>query len=164
MDPGATSTTPAGAAPGPKADVAADESNVHLQHAWTDFVAAIRCARQPRRDAEGLSLAQYELLRPLLEHQKMRVGQLADAAGVRGPTATRMLDALERVALIDRVHSRSDRRHVRISLTSAGRAAVTGKQEQIERARQDVFDSLSPAQREHVATFLEAMTGVIGRL
>src|SRR3954465_7656515 len=99
--------------------VATDRSGAHLERAWSEFVAAIRCARQPRRDADGLSLAQHELLRPLLEQETMRVGQLAGAAGVRGPTATRMLDGLERAALVHRVHSRSDRRHVRISLTEA---------------------------------------------
>jgi DNA-binding MarR family transcriptional regulator len=150
----------------PSSDAVAlhDRSNEHLRGAWTGFVAAIRCARQPRRDADGLSLAQYELLRPLLDVDTLRVGELAEAAGVRGPTATRMLDTLERASLIDRVHSRSDRRHVRISLTGAGHSAVTDKHDQIERARQEVFDTLSPAQREHVASFLEAMTGVIGRL
>jgi MarR family transcriptional regulator, organic hydroperoxide resistance regulator len=146
------------------AQAVTDLSGAHLERAWTDFVAAIRCARQPRRDPEGLSLAQFELLRPLLDEQPLRVGQLADAAGVRGPTATRMLDTVERAGLVDRVHSRSDRRHVRVTLTRPGRAAVLEKQEQIERARQEVFASLSPAQQEHVASFLEAMTGVIGRL
>jgi DNA-binding MarR family transcriptional regulator len=143
---------------------AMEEGGARLEHAWTAFVAAIRCARQPRRDPEGLSLAQYELLRPLLDRQPLRVGELADAAGVRGPTATRMLDTVGRAGLVDRVHSRTDRRHVRISLTRSGHTAVVQKQDQIERARQEVFATLSPAQREDVASFLEAMTGVIGRL
>jgi DNA-binding MarR family transcriptional regulator len=146
------------------APAATNRSGVQLEHAWTEFVAAIRCARQPRRDPDGLSLAQHELLRPLLDEQPLRVGELADAAGVRGPTATRMLDTVERAGLVERVHSRSDRRHVRISLTRAGHTAVVHKQDQIERARQEVFDTLSPAQQENVASFLEAMTGVIGRL
>ncbi len=146
------------------APAATSRSGAQLELAWTEFVAAIRCARQPRRDPDGLSLAQHELLRPLLDQQPLRVGELADAAGVRGPTATRMLDTVERAGLVERVHSRTDRRHVRVSLTRAGHTAVVQKQHQIERARQEVFDTLSPVQQEHVASFLGAMTGVIGRL
>jgi DNA-binding MarR family transcriptional regulator len=141
-----------------------DPTVVHLRQAWAGFVGAIRASRQPRRGDHGLSLAQYQLLQPLIERERVRVGELADWAGIRGPTATRMLDGLERDSLIRRSHSRVDRRHVSISLTPLGRAAVDSKHEEIERARMDVFEALTPAEREHVAGFLEAMTGVIHRL
>jgi DNA-binding MarR family transcriptional regulator len=135
-----------------------------LTDAWHDFLAALRESRQPRRDLEGLSLAQYRVLSPLVEHRSLRVGQLADEAGIRGPTATRILDGLTRSALVRRQHSQKDRREVRISLTTQGRAAVAAKLEQMEQARRETFEQLSPEEREHVTRFLGLMSDVIGRL
>ena len=135
-----------------------------LTDAWHDFLAALRESRQPRRDLEGLSLAQYRVLAPLVENRLLRVGQLADEAGIRGPTATRILDGLARSALVRRQHSQKDRREVRISLTTEGRAAVAAKIEQMEQARRETFEQLSPEEREHVTRFLGLMSDVIGRL
>jgi DNA-binding MarR family transcriptional regulator len=135
-----------------------------LQDAWHDFLAALREARQPRRDIGGLSLAQYRVLAPLLEHRSLRVGELAERAGIQGPTATRILDGLARNALVRRQHSKRDRREVRISLTPEGREAVASKLDQMERARRDTFEKLSPAEREHVTRFLGLMSDVVGRL
>ena len=135
-----------------------------LTDAWHDFLAALRESRQPRRDLEGLSLAQYRVLAPLVENRSLRVGQLADEAGIRGPTATRILDGLARSALVRRQHSQKDRREVRISLTTEGRAAVAAKIEQMEPARRETFEQLSPEEREHVTRFLGLMSDVIGRL
>jgi DNA-binding MarR family transcriptional regulator len=135
-----------------------------LDEAWHDFLAALRESRQPRRDLEGLSLAQYRVLAPLVQHRSLRVGQLAEEACIRGPTATRILDGLTRSALVRRQHSQRDRREVRISLTPEGRAAVAAKLERMEQARRQTFEQLSPEEREHATRFLGLMSNVIGRL
>jgi DNA-binding MarR family transcriptional regulator len=135
-----------------------------LAAAWSDFLAAMREARQPTRPRDGLSLAQYRLLLPLGDGRALRVGELADDAEIRGPTASRMLDGLERQGLVERTHSRDDRRHVRVTLTPAGCEALAGKQAQIERARHDAFQQLTHEEREHAARFLSLMADVIRHL
>lgn len=135
-----------------------------LTDAWHDFLAALRESRQPRRDPSGLSLAQYRVLAPLLAHPSLRVGELAAQAGIRGPTATRILDGLARSAIVRRQHSKRDRREVRISLTPEGRAAVASKLALMEHARRTTFEKLSPEEREHVTRFLGLMSDVVGRL
>jgi DNA-binding MarR family transcriptional regulator len=141
----------------------ASEENDELREAWEGFLAATRRARRPV-SAPGLSLAQFRLLSPLLDGGPHRVGELADAAEVSGPTATRMLDALERGGLIRRTHGRDDRRHVRISLTPDGQEAVVAKQGRIERARQGVFETLTQEERAHAARFLTLMARAISEL
>jgi DNA-binding MarR family transcriptional regulator len=135
-----------------------------LTDAWHDFLAALRESRQPRRDPGGLSLAQYRVLAPLVLHRSLRVGELAQEAGIRGPTATRILDGLTRSALVRRQRSQRDRREVRISLTPEGRAAVAAKLDLMEQARRTTFEKLSPEEREHVTRFLGLMSEVVGRL
>jgi DNA-binding MarR family transcriptional regulator len=144
-----------------------NEAHPHQQElasAWADFLAAMREARQPSRSSNGLSLAQFRLLSPLAENTSLRVGELADRAEIRGPTASRMLDGLQRQGLVRRTHSRDDRRHVRVSLTPAGRQCVTDKQGQIERARSDAFAQLSDEEQAHAARFLGLMADVIRHL
>jgi DNA-binding MarR family transcriptional regulator len=135
-----------------------------LSDAWHEFLAALRESRQPRRDPGGLSLAQYRVLAPLVQEPSLRVGELAAAAGIRGPTATRILDGLARSALVRRQHSKRDRREVRISLTPEGRAAVVAKLNVMEQARREMFGKLSHEEREHVTRFLGLMSDVVGRL
>src|SRR4051812_50096059 len=71
--------------------------------ALDDFRRASGRARG-RLAAEGdLTLSQYHLLEPLLDAEEaLGVGELACAAGVSAPTATRMLSGLERAALVER--------------------------------------------------------------
>ena len=89
--------------------------------AWTEFFGAIRRARgRATREVEreGLSLAQFGLLFSFVELERgdvLPVGALAEAAGIAQPTATRMLDGLERQGIVERRPSTADRRSVRLS-------------------------------------------------
>ena len=54
-------------------------------------------------DEGELSLSQYHLLEPLIDGERLATCELALAAGVSAPTATRMLSGLEREGLVERV-------------------------------------------------------------
>ena len=58
---------------------------------------------------------------PLTGGTPRRVRDLAEVAGIAPSTATRILDALERRAIISRSRSDHDRRGVTVSLTAFGR-------------------------------------------
>jgi DNA-binding MarR family transcriptional regulator len=131
--------------------------------AWETFFRTTRRlrSRAGRQDLEGLSLPQYHLLEALLGANELTVGVLAEAAGVAAPTATRMLDCLERDGHVMRRHSESDRRSVLISLTPSGREAVDAAHERVNAWRRRVFEALEPDEREQAAALLTRLSQVM---
>jgi MarR family transcriptional regulator, organic hydroperoxide resistance regulator len=130
-----------------------------------DFMRASRRARG-RLAAEGdLSLSQYHLLEPLLSADgPLGVSELASAAGVSAPTATRMLATLERDALVERRACAGDRRVVHIALTAEGERRVLRKGERIATRRAEIFASLAPAERRQAARILTRLAAAIEEL
>ena len=135
----------------------------HFASAWETFFRTTRRlrARAGKQDLGGLSLAQYQLLQPLRDADELTVGVLAEGAGVAAPTATRMLDCLERDGHVTRRHSESDRRSVLISLTSPGRDAVDAAHEEVSAWRRRVFEALEPGEREQAAALLTRLSQVM---
>ena len=131
--------------------------------AWETFFRTTRRlrARAGKQDLGGLSLAQYQLLQPLRDADELTVGVLAEGAGVAAPTATRMLDCLERDGRVTRRHSETDRRAVLIALTPAGRDAVDAAHELIKAWRRRVFEALEPEEREQAAALLTRLSQVM---
>jgi DNA-binding MarR family transcriptional regulator len=109
----------------------------------------------------GMSLAQYHVLAPLRDVPELAVGELAEAAGVAPPTATRMLDCLARDGYITRRHSETDRRSVLVSLTADGEQAVERAHGIVEAWRRDVYERLDPEEREQAVVLLERLTQVM---
>jgi DNA-binding MarR family transcriptional regulator len=126
---------------------------------------AVRRARGGSAPDGGLTLSQYGLLQALSgRRQAARVRDLADEAGVAPSTATRILDALERRAIVRRTRAADDRRGVTVSLTEAGRAALDS-QDAWMRARQRVFfDGLPAVERELAPDLLVRLAALIDEL
>src|SRR3954447_6627954 len=112
-------------------------------------------------EGSGLSLAQFQLLEVLRDAPELPVSELAASGGVAPPTATRMLDALVRDALVERTPAEHDRRVVFVSLTPAGRDAVDAAAERVAAARARVRDRLAPAEREQAAALLRRLTTIV---
>src|SRR4051794_25272696 len=130
--------------------------------ALDDFRRASSRARG-RLAAEGdLTLSQYHLLEPLLDAESpLGVGELACAAGVSAPTATRMLAGLERDGLVERRGCTRDRRVVRVALTADGSTRMRGKRERIEARHVQLYGSLEPGERARAARLLERLAAAI---
>ena len=129
---------------------------------WTTS-GARRAGRAGRLGTDGeLTLSQYHLLEPLVSAEApLGVGELACAAGVSAPTATRMLAGLERDALVERRTCTRDRRVVRVALTDEGVERMTRKRERIERRHEELFQSLEPGERAQAARLLERLAAAI---
>ncbi|CAN5510055.1 hypothetical protein BH10ACT11_BH10ACT11_13030 [soil metagenome] len=132
--------------------------------AWSAFLASYRRARgrvaaQP--DGE-LTLSQHQVLMALDENEEMRVGELAVAAGIAAPTATRMLDRLEQDGFIERHPSANDRRAVAVSLTASGQEMLALKRDAVIDKILRVYEALEPGQREFASPVLHAMSVAIG--
>ena len=132
--------------------------------AWEGFFRAVRRAKgraaaQPPED--GVSFAQYQLLAPLGGAGAQTIRELAEAAGVAPPTATRMLDGLDRDGLVTRTPSATDRRCVIVDLTPAGRKALERTEAATAAARARIADSLTEAEREQAAALLRRLAEVV---
>jgi MarR family transcriptional regulator, organic hydroperoxide resistance regulator len=134
--------------------------------AWGDFLAALRRsrARQSNDPTAPLTLSQYHLIAALESSPSLPVGRLAEAAGVSSPTATRMLDGLERDGLIERSPSEQDRRSVSVSLTEAGREAQRAERRRLERKRRALAEQLTPAERRQANALLRRLAALIDEL
>lgn len=145
----------------------ATSAGTDFDAAWDEFFAAIRRARgraAAEAEREGLSLAQFGLLFSFVELGRgdvLPVGALADAAGIAQPTATRMLDGLERHGVIERRPSEEDRRSVEVQLTARGRRLLNRKRKLVDEKRRAVFESLAPEDRGSAARLLRTLAATI---
>ena len=93
--------------------------------AFDAFAQAIRRTRGVGADHPGgLTISQYALVRTLADGKAARVSDLAGQAAISPSTATRILDTLERRAIVSRTRATHDRRGVTVTLTDAGRVAL----------------------------------------
>jgi len=132
--------------------------------ALLDFLRATRRMRGRFGDEGELSLSQYHLLEPLLDDERLATCELALAAGVSAPTATRMLSGLEREGLVERVPCEQDRRVVHVVLTAGGRERVLAKRARGDARRAVIFASLSAGERREAARLLERLSTAIEEL
>jgi DNA-binding MarR family transcriptional regulator len=84
------------------------------------------CARRildsltERLEPHGITLPQYFVLRELWQEEGLTQREVANRVGVLEPTMVTTLDALERLGMIRRVRSTTDRRKTHVQLTSEG--------------------------------------------
>ncbi len=74
-----------------------------------------------RLEPHGITLPQYFVLRELWQEEGLTQREVANRVGVLEPTMVATLDALERLGMIARVRSTTDRRKTHVQLTPAGR-------------------------------------------
>jgi MarR family transcriptional regulator, organic hydroperoxide resistance regulator len=137
-----------------------------LSEAWDEFFGAVRRAkgRASRQHGVELTLPQFHLLDALVEHPSARCGVLAEAADIAAPTASRMIDGLEREGIVERRPSPDDRRAVEIALTERGRELHARKRELVQAKRAELFGSLSEAERDGAEHLLRRLAEVIDEL
>jgi DNA-binding MarR family transcriptional regulator len=129
--------------------------------AWEEFFRAARRARgRAETGTSGLTMSQWHLLQPLAEGPR-QVGELASAAGVSPPTATRMLDGLAKQGLIERAPKDTDRRCVVVAATDDGRHAIAAKRRQAAAVRRRIAHTLEPDEREQAAVLLRRLADVM---
>lgn len=84
-------------------------------------VVLIRLARSIRSRAMGdLTPSQLAVLGTVINHQPLTNGRIAEIEHVRPPTASRIVDTLERAGFVERTPDPDDRRCVQVTVTSAG--------------------------------------------
>jgi MarR family transcriptional regulator, organic hydroperoxide resistance regulator len=135
-----------------------------LNEAWERFIASVRRTRARIGGFEdGLSLSQYELIRPLTSGP-VPVGRLAERAGIAPATATQVLDCLERDGVVERSRTAADRRTVHVALTEGGRRVFERKRRALVNQRRRLFENLDPEERGQAERVLRHLAEIIEEL
>ena len=111
-----------------------------------------------------LTLSQYFVMAAMAD-EALTVSEVARAARVAVPTATRALRALETRGFVDRERNDGeDRRLVTVALTPSGRSVLEEKRAWVQARQCEIFDGLTPAERETVTGALSAIAHDIDEL
>ena len=104
-----------------------------------------------------LTLSQFNMMSALGEGRS-RVTEVAAAADVAAPTATRALRALEHRGFVERRrNAAADGRHVSVVLTDEGTKVLAEKTAWVKARQRQIFESLTEAQRQTAAQTLRAI-------
>jgi MarR family transcriptional regulator, organic hydroperoxide resistance regulator len=111
-----------------------------------------------------LTLSQFNMMSALGEGRS-KVTEVAAAAEVAPPTATRALRALEIRGFVERRRNAAgDGRHVTVVLTPEGSKVLAEKTEWVKARQRQIFESLTEAQRRTAAQTLRAIADDIHEL
>jgi DNA-binding MarR family transcriptional regulator len=91
----------------------------------------------------------------------LRLNDLADRMGVSAPTASRSVDALHELGLLERVPDPDDRRALRIELTDAGQKLLAERKAKAEAAFEPAVAALSETERETLSELLRRMSDAV---
>ncbi|MEV4096243.1 MarR family winged helix-turn-helix transcriptional regulator [Streptosporangium saharense] len=105
----------------------------------------------------GLGVRQRVVLNAIAEGAPTQLA-IAHKAGLDKSTLTPVLDQLERQELIERRPDPADRRARVVTMTDAGRRALTGSTRTVTETEDDLLADLSPAEREQFRAFLQRIT------
>lgn len=112
-----------------------------------------------RLKAHGLSQARLVLLIHVFEHGGgMTQFELADQAGVKGPTLVRQIDQLEADGLVVRRDHETDRRSKTVHLTDEGRERMSEAIEIADALRADLQADVGDGDLERTRAVLARMT------
>ncbi len=132
--------------------------------AFDALAQAVRRARGESAGDGSLTLSQYGLLQALSGRPAARMRDLAEEAGIAPSTATRILDALERRAIVRRTRSSEDRRGVTVALTERGREALDVQDTWLRGRQRAFYAGLPDSERELAPDLLVRLATLIDEL
>jgi MarR family transcriptional regulator, organic hydroperoxide resistance regulator len=116
----------------------------------------IRRASHPVRRAE-ITQEQYWLMRRLHCNGAQSIGELADALGITGSSATTACKRLEKAGLVIRERQLNDERMVRVSLTADGCERIAAWQQQRRELLGHLLEPLDKYEQDQLQHILEHM-------
>ncbi len=113
-----------------------------------------------RRHRSGLTVPQFRTLCFTSTAEGSSLSAVADFIGLSLPAMSRLVDGLVEQSLIVRRTSETDRRHIRLSVTPAGEAAIREARELAQNRLASALAGLTAAQRRECARTMEALRDV----
>ncbi len=108
-----------------------------------------------------LSAEQVRTLFALRNREGICMGELASLATRDKTTVTRMIDGLERLSLVVRVPSETDRRQMRLYLTTAGKGFVTKVKNMRPNLGSIISEALTPKELESARQALASIAAAL---
>jgi DNA-binding MarR family transcriptional regulator len=87
----------------------------------------------------------------------MRLNDLAARMGISAPTASRAIEALVLLSLVDRLRDPDDRRALRLGLTDGGQARASERETRVATAFAPAVASLSASERRQLVELLSRL-------
>jgi DNA-binding MarR family transcriptional regulator len=105
-------------------------------------------------EGPSMTATQRLALFELVDGGPLRLNDLAARMGTTPPTASRAVDALDELGMVERTSDPTDRRALQIQLTSSGRRAVEERQARVYAAFRPAVARLPAAERRQLADLL----------
>lgn len=136
-----------------------------FQRAWSGLINAAIHARsrsgRGHRGAEDLTLTQSLLMEAVRGLDNPSVGTVAQIVGVSSPSATRMIQQLERKGMMARRRSQRDERSTVVTITEEGERVLAIRRKDMEKKQRQIFDTIRPSLRPTVLLLLRDLRGAI---
>jgi DNA-binding MarR family transcriptional regulator len=113
-------------------------------------------------EGSGLLPQEGHILSYLRSYAPCPVGEVVTVFGLRGSTATSVLDRLEQRGLITRRDNPGDRRSFLIDLTATGRRAAESVQELVERIEAAIGRRVSAEEERGFRAVMDAIAAATG--
>lgn len=134
-----------------------DEASLLLDELGALIRHLTRLSGGPADEGVATTSTQRLALFELADDGPLRLNDLAVRVGVSAPTASRAVDALCELGLLERLPDPTDRRALSIDLTAAGRDQVAAR-------RRRVLDSFGPAAHALTPDEQEQLIELLARL
>ncbi|MBB3168177.1 MarR family winged helix-turn-helix transcriptional regulator [Simiduia aestuariiviva] len=122
------------------------EKDFHLHNSFAFWISRLAQQMQERLNhqlkAHGLSWQQWAALNVMHHGLAKTPAQVAEHIGADRSTVTRMLDRLERQALVQREHDGLDRRVVKLHLTDSARQLIKDLNKLAEKTQAEFLSEL----------------------
>jgi DNA-binding MarR family transcriptional regulator len=134
---------------------AGESEPVRLTYLVTRLQWALRGRLDEITQRFDLTPKQYTALSVLAERPGMSSATLARFTNVTPQASNEMVAVLERKGFLERSTDQADARRLEMTLTRAGRTALTKCDELVDRLEREVFDLLDATQQETFRTMLD---------
>jgi DNA-binding MarR family transcriptional regulator len=131
-----------------------DLSALEVGQAYFELHHQLHRSVDQAMSSAGLSLARFKVLMRISEGGPMNQAKLAGLLGFAPRSVTDTVDALERDGLVTRADDENDRRARIVALTPAGHDAFASAQVVRLKAMEEIFGSLSTAERDSFVALL----------
>jgi len=129
----------------------------HLGY-WLRLVSNHVTFRFTRKvEAQGVTVAEWVVLRQLLGQQEITPSQLADQLGMTRGAVSKLIERLCQKNLVERQSLTEDRRYQHLGLTSAGQALVPVLARLADENEAECFGHLSAGQQQALRTALQEL-------
>lgn len=123
---------------------------------WLRFVSNhVSHAFARKVESQGVTVAEWVLLRVLLETGAANPSQLADAVGMTRGAVSKLVERLSRKKLAVRRSSERDRRYQTVELTATGRQIVPVLAQLADENDREFFGHLKSGERNSLLSLLQ---------